>query len=345
MVINSLKLTNFRNFELRELVFCHKNIFFTGPNGSGKSNLLESISFASLLRSFRGAATREMVRIGAKELQLQIILENRFGRERLNITESLSGKRHLAINGQPVRRSSDFIREFHTVVFAPEDREIASGPSGCRRRFFDILISETEPEYLVRLSRYHRALLQRNRALKFFPASAPAFDAELAEQAPFIARCRRRYAELTGNCVSQLLTAMGGEFRIIYRTDAADSASGQLKLLESKRDSELRRQCTLCGIQLDEFDFIFNGKLLRTYGSTGQIRLISLLLKMAQYRIIRDKSTIPLVVLADDVTGELDAKNLALFLDTVSGADQKFFTFAEPPRFSLPDSEMIAVGK
>lgn len=327
------------------MVFCRKNIFFTGPNGSGKSNLLESIAFASLLRSFRGASPREMVKLGAREFKLAVVLENRFGKERLQITESLSGKRQLTINGQPVRRSSDFIREFHTVVFAPEDREIAAGTSGCRRRFFDILISEIEPEYLLRLSRYHRALLQRNRALKFSPRSAAAFDAELAEQAPFISACRRRYARLVGEHVSALLASGGGEFRIVYRSDTAETAAEHLKLLESKRESELRRQCTLCGIQLDEFDFMFNGKLLRTYGSTGQIRLISLLLKMAQYRIIRTDSDIPLAVLADDVTGELDAGNLELFLDTVSTADQKFFTFAEPPRFSLPDSEMIRVGE
>ncbi|MBR7121292.1 MAG: DNA replication and repair protein RecF [Lentisphaeria bacterium] len=344
MVIRSISLTNFRNFESRELVFCNRNIFFEGPNGSGKSNLLESIGFASLLRSFRGAPPREMIRIGAREFQLKSVLDGRIAPETLEISETVSGRRKLFINGQPVRRSSDFIREFHTVVFAPEDREIASGPSGCRRKFFDILISGIEPEYLIRLSRYIRALLQRNRALKFAPHTAGAFEDELAENAPFIAGRRRFYAGIIAEKVNTLLKERGS-FEVIYRSDAGEDFQSHKALIHSKKESELRRQCTACGVQLDEFEFIFNGRLLRTYGSTGQIRLISLLLKLAQFQVVQSRSDAPLAVLADDVTGELDELNLSLFLNTIAGAQQAFFTFADPPRFSLPDSVTIPIGQ
>jgi len=343
VVIRSIALTNFRNFESRELVFCNRNIFFEGPNGSGKSNLLESIGFASLLRSFRGAPPREMIRIGAREFQIRMALQGRIAPEILEISENVSGNRKLAINGSPVRRSSDFIREFHTVVFAPEDREIVSGPSGNRRRFFDILISEIEPEYLLRLSRYIRALLQRNRALKFAPHTAGAFEDELAENAPFIAAKRRFYAQKIAEKVALLLGDRGG-FEVIYRTDAGEDFRMHKALIRAKKESELRRQCTACGVQLDDFEFIFNGKLLRTYGSTGQVRLIALLLKLAQFQVVQSNSDAPLAVLADDVTGELDENNLSLFLDTIAEAGQSFFTFAEPPRFSLPDSATIPVG-
>ena len=343
MVIRSIALTNFRNFESRELVFCNQNIFFRGRNGAGKSNLLESIGFASLLRSFRGASPREMIRIGAKGFDLQLTLEGKIAPRKLQISETVSGKRQLSVNGENIRRSSDFIREFHTIVFAPEDREIAAGTSGCRRRFFDILISELEVEYLLRLSRYFRALNQRNRALKTAPQTAGAFEEELAEQAPFIAERRRHYAAMVAESVNILLAGRG-EFAINYRTDTAAAPAEHRRLLEAKRASELRRQFTLCGPQLDEFDFIFNGKLLRTYGSTGQIRLIALLLKMAQYQLLSVNSSAPLAVLADDVTGEFDEYNLNLFLSTISTAGQSFFTFAEEPRFTLPDSCTIQVG-
>ena len=343
MVIQSIELTNFRNFESRELVFHTRNVIFQGPNGSGKSNLLESIGFVSLLRSFRGAPVREMIRIGARELTVRAVLQGKIRPRKILVSETVSGKRKLFINDEPVRKSSDFIREFHTVVFAPEDRDITAGPSGCRRRFFDILICETEPEYLLRLSRYHRALNQRNRALKFAPATAAAFEEELAEQAPFIAMKRRLYSEKIQNEVQQLLNGRG-EFKIVYRTDTPADSSAHRALLAAKRENELRRQCTLCGPQLDEFEFIFNGKTLRTYGSTGQLRLISLLLKLAEFQTVRSNSPAPVAVLADDVTGELDDVNLNLFLQTVSGADQCFFTFAETPRFSLPDCQTIILN-
>jgi len=344
VVINSLELTNFRNFASRKLVFHNRNIFFTGANGSGKSNLLESIAFSSLLRSFRGAPPREMIRLGSREFQLKTTLCTRIGTETLHIIEHASGRRELFIQGSPVRRSSDFIREFHTIVFAPEDRMTVSGSSGFRRRFFDILISEIEPEYLLRLARYQRALNQRNRALKTAPHTAMAFEAELAEQAPFIADARRRYAESIAAECNTLLNGKA-EFAIAHHTDSAATAAEHRKLFDLKRESELRRQCTLSGAQLDEFDFYYNGKLLRTYGSTGQIRLISLMLKLAQFKLVSSRSDIPVAVLADDVTGELDESNVQLFLDTIAGAGQVFFTFAEPPRFTLPDSETIAVAE
>ncbi len=344
MVIRSIELTNFRNFELRKLVFHTRNVIFLGVNGSGKSNLLESIGFSSLLRSFRGATPREMIRIGAKEFSICTELQGRYAPEKLLISETYSGKRKLFINNEAIRRSSDFIREFHCVIFSPEDREITGGTSGCRRRFFDILISETEPEYLLRLSRYHRALNQRNRALKSAPATASAFEAELAEQAPFIAARRRFYSDEIGKIVQTLLGDRG-RFKIVYRSDTPANSADHLELLKSKRDSELRRQCTLCGPQLDEFDLIFNDKLLRTYGSTGQLRLISLLLKLAEFQVVRKKSSAPVVILADDVTGELDEYNLQLFLRNISDADQCFFTFAELPRFQLEDSQTVIVGE
>ena len=343
MVVESLELTDFRNFASRKLVFCNRNIFLLGSNGSGKSNILESIAFSSLLRSFRGAPPREMIRFGCKAFQLRTRLRTPSGSELLRIVEHASGRRELFIRESPVSRSSDFIREFHTIVFAPEDRMTAAGSSSYRRRYFDILVSEIEPEYLHRLSRYNRALLQRNRALKTSPRTAPAFEEELAEQAPYLAAARRRYAELVG---AECAALLGGraEFAILYRTDTADTPEEHRKLFAQKRESEIRRQCTLSGPQLDEFDLMFNGKLLRTYGSTGQVRLVSLMLKLAQFKLVRERSNIPVAVLADDVTGELDDANLQLFLDTVSGAGQCFFTFAEPPRFTLPDSASIMVA-
>ena len=340
MVIEALELVNFRNYDVRKLTFSHKNVFFTGPNGSGKTNLLESIAFLSLLRSFRTASVRELVRLGAREFQLKAVVNKGSFREQLKIVEQLSGKRLLEIDHRQIHRSSEFIREFHTVVFSPEDRHIADGSSGNRRKFFDILLSTVAPEYLHRLSRYHRALMQRNRALKQNAAIASAFDSELADNAPYIAAKRREYAALIAAAVSELLQGKA-EFAVNYRSDTPETAQEYQKLLESRREYDAKRCCTMTGIQLDEFEFLFNGKLLRSFGSTGQIRLISLLLKLAHFKLVRTSAAIPVAVLADDVTGELDEANLSLFLQNISAADQLFFTFAEPPRFQLPDSQEI----
>lgn len=341
MVIEKLELADFRNFTCRELAFSHKQIVFHGPNGSGKSNTLESIAFLSLLRSFRNAPARELVRIGAKSFTLAANIKAAHGRERLTVREHLSGQRELFIGRAAVRRTSEFIREFHCVVFSPEDRMITGGSSGFRRKFFDILISTIEPEYLQRLSRYSRALMQRNRALKQNQRLVNAFDGELAEQAPEIAARRREYTRKITDSVNALLGSQG-KIEIIYKTDTPDNPEDFLKLLHLRQPSELRRNCTMTGIQLDEFEIIFNGTPLRNFGSTGQLRLIALLMKLAQFQMFRSGTPAPVAVLADDITGELDHRNLQLFLETISDADQSFFTFASTIPEPLKDSEIIS---
>ena len=185
--------------------------------------------------------------------------------------------------------------------------------------------------------------MQRNRALKQNPALAGAFDQELAEQAPFIAARRAFYAEKMVHAVNELLGSKG-KLELIYKTDTPDTMEAFLQLLNSKKSSELRRCCTLTGVQLDEFELIFNGKTLRNFGSTGQLRLISLLMKLAQFQMFQNDTPAPVAVLADDISGELDAENFELFLQTISSADQAFFTFASGVPEALKDSEIIQIG-
>ena len=91
MVIEKLELADFRNFTCRELAFSHSKVIFYGPNGSGKTNALESIAFLSLLRSFRNAPPRELVRLGAKSFRLAADIRAAHGRERLTVKEDISG--------------------------------------------------------------------------------------------------------------------------------------------------------------------------------------------------------------------------------------------------------------
>ena len=342
--IETLKLVNFRNYAERVFRFDGADVVFCGPNGAGKTNLLEAVSFLSVLRSFRTVSGREMVRIGERFFELACLLNKNGFREELRVVQRANSEREIFIDGKKLRRSSDFIREFRAVVFVPEDRNIPAGSSSYRRRFFDMLIATQEREYLKALSLYNRALMQRNRALKRSAAEkiAAAFEPELAENAPLIAARRRVYASLVEKEVSRLLgEETGSEFSIRCKIDYPENAGEYLALLGKNREKERLRACTCIGPQLDEFEFLLDGRPLRSYGSTGQIRMIALLLKLAEFNLFRRAGS-RLVVLADDVTGELDERNRTLFLNTIQSADQRFFTFTEMPSF-LKDVQKIEI--
>ena len=329
MKITTLKLRNFRNVERGVYEFSAPRVLFLGPNGVGKSNLLEAIGFLSVLRSFRGAPAREMMKLDEHEFTIAATLDCGAYRKLLALREGPSG-RELFEERKAVYRSSDFIRNFRTVVFAPEDRMIVAGGASYRRRFFDMLISVLEPKYFTALGDCNRALKQRNRALRSGGKGAECFDPVLAESAGILTAFRREYAAMLEKEVNKLLSPRG-VFGVKCRFSAPEDMEAYLKLLASERARELRRGATLCGPHLDDFELTLDGKELRRCGSNGQIRLVSLYLKLAEFALVRKLAELPVLVLADDVTGELDAENTRRFLELTQVADQAFFTFTRRP--------------
>lgn len=329
MKITTLKLRNFRNVARGVYEFSASRVLFLGPNGVGKSNLLEAIGFLSVLRSFRGAPVREMTMLDEHEFTIAAKLDCGTYKKQLALREGASG-RELFEERKPVSRSSDFIRNFRTVVFAPEDRMIVAGGASHRRRFFDMLISVLEPRYFAALGDCNRALKQRNRALRSGGKGAECFDPVLAESAGVLTAFRREYAAMLEKEVNKLMFPHG-VFGVKCRFSAPEDMGGFLKLLASERARELRRGATLCGPHLDDFELTLDGKSLRSCGSNGQIRLVSLYLKLAEFALVKRLAELPVLVLADDVTGELDAANTGRFFELTQVADQAFFTFTRRP--------------
>ncbi len=333
-LIEELELINYRNYAHGRFRFSGDQVVLAGPNGSGKTNLLEGIFFLSILRSFRTVSVRELIRIGERAFTLEAKIDRGPYHETLRVHQAGVDRRETFIGGNRVRRASEFIREFRAVVFVPEDRNTTSGSSLFRRRFFDMLISTLDPGYLTTLADYQRALAQRNRALKFREKArvAAAFEPELAKHAPEIARKRREFAlRVEGEIARMLSLDDGFELAIRHRGDYPGDPAAYLEELERRRERELGKGFTSIGPQLDDFELLLNGKLLRHYGSTGQIRIVSLLLKLAEFNLIRQSGEGRVAVLVDDVTGELDERNRHRFFTTIAGADQQFFTFTEPP--------------
>ena len=329
MKITTLKLRNFRNVGRGVFDFSASRVLFLGPNGAGKSNLLEAIGFLSVLRSFRGAPVRDMMKLDEHEFTIAAKLDCGAYRKVLALREGTSG-RELFEERKPVPRSSDFIRNFRTVVFAPEDRMIVAGGASYRRRFFDMLISVLEPKYFTALGDCNRALKQRNKALRSGGRGAECFDPVLAESAGVLAAFRREYAAMLEKAVNKLL-APRGVFGVRCRFSAPEDPGEYLKLLAAERPRELRRGATLYGPHLDDFELVLDGKSLRSCGSNGQIRLTALYLKLAEFSLVRNLAELPVLVLADDVTGELDAENTRRFFELTQVADQAFFTFTRRP--------------
>lgn len=337
-MIKKLILKNFRNYIDAEILIENNLNVFTGRNGQGKSNLLEAIFFVSMLRSFRTSQIKDLKTIGQDISYISAEIACNTWTEFLEIEVSDSGRRKLKIDNVPVFRASEFIKRIKAVAFSPDDINIITGVSSLRRRLLDMFISMMEPKYLSALHDYSLSLKSRNAVIKSDPNVnvIKAFEPVMASAGSLIAFHRQQYSVILGSEIDSLLKKFFPEkvsFDIKYHNSAATTDYARyLEIFEKERGRDIRRGYTGFGPQLDDFDFNYNHKLLKNYGSTGQCRLISLCMKMAEVNILsagKDKNNI--VVLVDDVTGELDAVTREMFFKVINQAGQAFFTFTEKP--------------
>ena len=337
-MIRQIELHNFRNYEKLSLSVDSTYNLFIGNNGQGKTNLLEAIFFTSMLRSFRTVRMADIKTIGSKGFYIGIQATSGGGRTKLYEIDYANNVRKMSIDGKVSARSSDFVRNFRTVAFLPDDIDMVTGNSGLRRRFMDMFLAVTDPHYMISLHHYLSALQVRNAVLKDRQADfkvIEAYEPVMAEAAAYVVCRRREYADRLTREISGLLTGFHDSncrFVVRYRSDTEGNAEDWRNKLASERQKDRLRGFTGFGPQLDDFDFIYNDKLLRNFGSTGQCRLISLCLKMANVNILasedgKDK----IIVLVDDVTGELDDHTRQSFYRVINQAGQLFFTFTALP--------------
>src|SRR5205814_2080968 len=162
--LRHLRLRDFRNYARLDVDFAPGFHLLLGDNAQGKTNILEAIYLLATLRSFRGVGGAQMVRHGQKGyfVGATVIAQ---GAHEIKMYWS-NKERSLSLDSRPVRKLTDYLGVLRTVVFCTEDLQLIKGPARARRRFLDLLLSQTYPAYLPMLQRYAQALRSRNALLK-----------------------------------------------------------------------------------------------------------------------------------------------------------------------------------
>src|SRR5438874_263590 len=164
MHLAHLRLRDFRNYSRLDADFPAGFHLLLGENAQGKTNILEAIYLIATLRSFRGVGSAQMVRHGQKGY---FIGGNVVGQGEHETKMYWSQhERTLSLDGRPIRKLTEYLGVLRTVVFCTEDLLLIKGPARARRRFLDLLLTQTHPTYLPLLQRYTQALRSRNALLK-----------------------------------------------------------------------------------------------------------------------------------------------------------------------------------
>jgi len=349
MHLRRLTLTNFRVYEQLQLDLERGLTILVGPNAAGKTSLLEAIHVLATTKSPRTNSDGELVRWGATVCRVEGAFVSHADQP-LRLAVGLDASagagppgRRLEVEGEPVGGPRDFIGRASVVMFTPDDLAIIKGGPGLRRRFLNTAIAQLQPRYLDDLSRYKRALRQRNELLKALgggarpPAEAQAWTEQLVRSGAAVAVMRRRFIEALDAQARQVHRLIAGEEALALSyagelaacEDEAAAAESFRARLEELGDLEVRRGTTLAGPHRDELHVAVNEAAVRQFGSQGQQRTAALSLKLGQARVAQEWSEEPPLLLLDDCLSELDPDRAKAVLDLANTLDGLIVTSAK----------------
>ena len=323
MHLTHLRLRDFRNYRHLDVDFESGFQLILGDNAQGKTNILEAIYLLATLRSFRGVGGAQMIRHGETGYFVGGNVLAETGRE-LALYWS-PAKRRVTVDREAIKTLGDFLGTLRAVVFCTEDLQLVKGTARIRRRFLDLILTQTEPTYLPLLQRYARTLRSRNALLKRSvsdPSVMEGFSRELVRAGNEIMKRREK-----------LLPKISALARLAYRRISHDAEELRVRYSPSVKEDfrveltrsaarEQRYRSTVVGPHRDELGLYLDDRSGAQFGSEGQKRSIAVSLKMAQAEFLTGMLGVPPVLLIDDVMGELDVKRRSGLLPLLERSHQ-----------------------
>lgn len=322
--LTRLHITNFKNIAEADLSFSPNINALLGDNGMGKSNLLDAIYYLSFCKSFTSLPDAGIVRAGETFTMMQGDYLRRGTEEQVAFGYASGKRKSFKRGGKEYSRLSQHIGLFPLVLVSPADMELVGGGTECRRKFIDMLISQTDATYLNHLIRYNSALQQRNRLLRDHIADPNlyiAVEMTMEMSAEYITNAR---LEIT----QRLRDTFIRHYRDIARTQetpgieyrSALDMSGRryCELLdESRRRDEIVGHTTT-GPHRDDLELTLDGMAVKNTASQGQSKTFTIALRLAQYEFMHEATGMRPLLLLDDIFDKLDSRRVANIVEIVN---------------------------
>ena len=325
MIVKSLKLNQFRNYESLQLSFDKGTNLFYGNNAQGKTNILEAVYLCGTTKSHKGSKDREMIRFGEEEAHIRMAISRSQSAYEIDMHLKKNRTKGVAVNGVPIKKASELFGIVNVIFFSPEDLNIIKNGPAERRRFLDLELCQLNKVYVYDLVQYNRVVVQRNRLLKEMDSDPSLketlniWDSQLVRFGSELIRLRTRFVEELNELIREIHFHLSGEreeLEIRYEPNVMPETFEAE--LSRNRNQELRQRLTLTGPHRDDLNFIVNGADIRKFGSQGQQRTAALSLKLSEIELVKRTVKDYPVLLLDDVLSELDGKRQEHLLSEIS---------------------------
>jgi DNA replication and repair protein RecF len=226
--------------------------------------------------------------------------------------------------------------------------EFVAGPPERRRWFFDQCLSLCDPLYLDDFRRFRRVLKTRNILLKNSALGRvgiaegsrvlDTLDVQFAQYGMSLVEKRKAAAAAFSDMFGPLYEKVSGiaDITVHYLPSwKENNAEKIIALLGQRRENDRVAGTSLSGPHRDRYLFVRGGTDFAEKASTGQRRLLALLLRIAQARRFSEMMGKNPVLLLDDVLLEMDGEKRRKFISVMPEYDQAFFTFLPEEPYSL----------
>lgn len=324
MVIETLELSNFRNYDTLFIELDSGINIFYGDNAQGKTNILESIYLCGTTKSHRGSKDKEMIQFQKEESHIRMSVVKKEIPCRIDMHLKRNKAKGIAINGVPIKKASELFGMVNMVFFSPEDLNIIKDGPSERRKFIDIELCQLNKVYLSELSSYQHVLNQRNKLLKdisFSPdlrSTLDVWDEQLIHYGEIIIFEREQFIEELNHIILDIHKNLTGEKEILNISYEPNVSSENFAaLLKENREKDLKFKLTSTGPHRDDMCVTVNGIDIRKYGSQGQQRTAALSLKLSEIYLVKKRIKDTPVLLLDDVLSELDSSRQNYLLKSI----------------------------
>lgn len=324
MIIKSIELAEYRNYDFLTLQFDKGTNILFGDNAQGKTNILEAIYVAATTKSHKGSKDKEIIKFDSEEAHIRTYIEKEGVETKIDMHLRKSKSKGIAIDGQKIKKAADLLGLCNVVFFSPEDLSIIKNGPAERRRFVDMELCQLDNFYLYNLNHYNKIVNQRNVLLKDMYMNPglrdtlSIWDSQLVSFGSKIIERRKLFVEQLNEIIYEIHKKLsGGKEELEIRYEPEVSIEDFEKKLIYNQERDIRSKMTNVGPHRDDFSFYVNGVDIRKYGSQGQQRTAALSLKLAEIELVKKITKDSPILLLDDVLSELDSNRQNYLLNSI----------------------------
>ena len=324
MIIKSLELANFRNYETLDIHFDKGTNILYGDNAQGKTNILEAIYVSATTKSHKGSKDKEIIHFDKEEAHIRTYLEKEDIEYKVDMHLRKNKSKGIAIDGKKIKKAADLMGLLNIVFFSPEDLAIIKNGPSERRRFADMELCQLDSFYLYNLNHYNKIINQRNKLLKdmyFNPGlkeTLNIWDSQLVSYGSKIIERRSIFTGQLCDIINEIHSKLsGGKEKLTVKYEPDVSIENFDEKMKENQEKDIKSKMTSIGPHRDDFSFIVNDIDIRKYGSQGQQRTAALSLKLSEIELVKKITKDTPVLLLDDVLSELDSNRQNYLLNSI----------------------------